>query len=391
MTTTRRNFFLQSAAAGSLLQAQVTEGKATIFEAAAAGDVPRVTQLCDADPEAVHLKSADGRTALHFATAAGKPQMVTFLTTRGANLSAGPESPLLAAVDYPDHDVATAMSQFLIINASDPNARRRDGKTALQLAASRGYGDLAELLIHRGARVASGDGQVATGDAIPILRKAPDIERVHFARRYLQDLRGKPVVRDDTNGLPWTLVNEFARLAHSDFDKVKHMLNANPGLVSTRATWDELAVEAAAHMGLFAMAEWLADKGAPVSTCTAVILGLISRVNEAIAADRQCIFERGAHDLPILAYALYGKEQTAIADALLKAGANIHARAFNLTLLHLAASKGYVEAANLLIEHGADVNATVQTAAGKVTPLALAARGKQSKMEEFLKERGAKI
>jgi ankyrin repeat protein len=391
MTTTRRNFFLQSAAAGSLLQAQVTEGKATIFEAAAAGDVPRVTQLCDADPEAVHLKSADGRTALHFATAAGKPQMVTFLTTRGANLSAGPESPLLAAVDYPDHDVATAMSQFLIINASDPNARRRDGKTALQLAASRGYGDLAELLIHRGARVASGDGQVATGDAIPILRKAPDIERVHFARRYLQDLRGKPVERDDTNGLPWTLVNEFARLAHSDFDKVKQMLNANPGLISTRATWDELAVEAAAHMGLFAMAEWLADKGAPVSTCTAVILGLISRVNEAIAADRQCIFERGAHDLPILAYALYGKEQTAIADALLKAGANIHARAFNLTLLHLAASKGYVEAANLLIEHGADVNATVQTAAGKVTPLALAARGKQSKMEEFLKERGAKI
>ena len=159
---------------------------------------------------------------------------------------------------------------------------------------------------------------------------------------------------------------------------MKQMLNANPGLISTRATWDELAVEAAAHMGLFAMAEWLADKGAPVSTCTAVILGLISRVNEAIAADRQCIFERGAHDLPILAYALYGKEQTAIADALLKAGANIHARAFNLTLLHLAASKGYVEAANLLIEHGADVNATVQTAAGKVTPLALAARGEKS-------------
>ncbi|HEY2018458.1 MAG TPA: ankyrin repeat domain-containing protein, partial [Bryobacteraceae bacterium] len=312
MTHTRRSFLTQSAVAGGILQAQnAPTTKPTIFEAAAAGDIPLVTELADADPEVVRLRSADGRTALHFATAAGKPQMVTFLMLRGADLSAGPESPLLAAVDYPDHETATAMSQPILVNASDPNARRRDGKSALQLAAARGYGDLAELLIHRGARVASGDSEIATGDAVPVLRNAPTIERTHFDRRYLQDLSGKPVVRNDTNGQPWTLVNEFSRVAHFDFEKVKQMLSAHPALVSTRASWDELAIEAAAHMGLYAMAQWLAERGAPISTCTAVLLGLTDRVKEALAADRQSLFERGAHDLPILAYTVYGKEQVA--------------------------------------------------------------------------------
>lgn len=375
MANTRRKFLMESAAVTGLLHAQAAEqSNPDIFQAAASGDVPRATALLDGDPQLVRQRSADGRTPLHFATAAGKPAMVTFLITRGAELNAGPEIPLLAALDYPDHDAATEMSWFLLANASDPNAKRKDGKSALQIAKARGYADLVEMLIHRGATT----------------KEAPEIDRVHFDRRYLQDVHGKPFTRDDTRGLPFTTINQFVSPAHFDFEKVKKLYNQNPEVLSTRATWDELAIEAAAHTGQVPMAEWLAEKGSPVSTCTAALLGLADHVKEALKQDPLCINERGAHDIAILAYAAYGKEQAGIAELLLKAGANVHSKALSLTPLHLAAIKGYVDLGSLLIDHGADINAQAKTQGQLVTPLALAVKRKQDKMEQFLRSRGAR-
>jgi hypothetical protein len=343
-----------------------------IFQAAEAGDVPRATQILVAQPEVVRTRRADGWTPLHIAARAGKAEMVTFLGSRGAELSAGPETPLLAAVDCADGEAAFLMSQFLLGNASDPNARTSSGRTALEVARARGYREIAELLIHRGAKGAGADGRV---------------EVAWYGRRYASDAKGNPVKRDDLNGLPWTMVNEFARLAHFDFDKVKRMLGDEPGLQNTRASWDELAVEASAHMGRVEMAEWLAERGAAVSTCTAVLLGLGERVREAVAADARSVRERGAHDIAILAYTAYAKPQTAIAETLLKAGADPHGRALNLTALHLAAGKGYMELAELLVERGADVNLAVKTRAGMVTPVEMAVKGKQEKMAEWLRSR----
>ncbi|HXB70774.1 MAG TPA: ankyrin repeat domain-containing protein [Candidatus Acidoferrales bacterium] len=403
MQNSRRNFFLGGLAAAGALRAQVTDQVAAhpaattrldIFQAAAAGDIPRATELADADPEIVRRPTADGRTPLHFATANGKPEMVLFLQLRGAELSAGPESPLLAAVDYPDHDVATAMSQPLLMNASNPNAARHGadgaGKSALHLAAARGYADLAELLIHRGARVTPRETAAATGEAIQVLRNASKIEQVHYNRRYIQDAQGQPVTRDDTNGVPWTQVNQFVRLAHADLEKVKQLCQDTPALLNTRASWDELAVEAGAHVGRVPIASWLADRGAAISTCTAVLLGMAEKVKEAIAADPLCLHERGAHDIAILSYTAWGNPQTAIAEQLLKAGANVDTRSFNMTTLHLAASKGYTDLAALLLEHGADINATYQLKGVATTPLAAAIKAKQEKMEQFLRERGAR-
>jgi len=326
-------------------------------------------------------------------------------------LSAGPESPLLAAVDYPDHDVALAMAQPLLMNASDPNATRlvegagvegggvgvkgggvgvEDGKSALHLACARGYADIAELLIHRGARVTPRETAAATGEAVQVLRNASKIEKVHYNRRYIQDAQGQPVTRDDTNGVPWTKVNEFIRLAHFDFEKVKQLCQDTPALLNTRASWDELAVEAGAHVGRVPIASWLADRGAAISTCTAVLLGMEEKVKEAIAADPLCLHERGAHDIAILSYTAWGNPQTAIAEQLLKAGAKVDTRSFSMTTLHLAASKGYTDLATLLLEHGADINATYQSKGVATTPLAAAIKAKQAEMEQLLRARGAR-
>ena len=49
-------------------------------------------------PRPAHL-NADGRTPLHYACAGASLEMVTRIVSRGGDLSAGPESPLLAAID----------------------------------------------------------------------------------------------------------------------------------------------------------------------------------------------------------------------------------------------------------------------------------------------------
>jgi uncharacterized protein len=361
MKSTRRTFFFASS--GAALCAQTV--KPDIFQAVAAGNLALATELMEATPEITRTRSADGRTPLHYACATADREMVTRIVTRGGDLSAGPESPLLAAIDRPDHDVAFAIAQFLIVNNSDPNARTRDGRTALQIARARGYNDIAELLLHRGAR-ADGPSKVAVA---------------WYGRRYLQDIHGDPVRRDDLNGLPWTVVNQFASVAHADFEKVKSLYKDYPALLNTRASWDESAIEAGAHMGRLDIVSFLADAGFAISTCTAALLGREDMVRTAITADRRVVQERGAHDLPILAYTVFANEQTAIAGHLLKAGADPLVRAFGQTPLHLAASKGYVETAKLLLEHGADVNA------GPVTPLDVATKKNQTKMVEFLKSR----
>jgi ankyrin repeat protein len=349
-----------------------------IFQAAYKGDVPRATALAKLNPAIARLRSPDGRTPLHYAVEGGQTGMISFLTVQGADLSAGPESPLLEAVNYPDHATALAMSTLLLMNASDPNVRRADGRSALELAASRGYADIEELLVHRGAT--GGETNSIT------------VEHIYFGKRYSFDLDGLPYRPEDLDGLPQEFINEFLRLSHFDAERVKHLMKIAPGLIGARATWDESGIEAAAHMGLVPLARHFADHGAPVSTCTATLLGLRDRVEALVKSDPACMRERGAHDIALLAYTAFGDPRLEIADFLLRSGASVHARSLGgLTTLHIAASKGYAELAEILLINGADVNAVAKSGADQITPLTLAIKAKHEKMAEFLKSRGGHV
>jgi ankyrin repeat protein len=143
-------------------------------------------------------------------------------------------------------------------------------------------------------------------------------------------------------------------------------------------------------MGLAPMAQFLADLGAPVSTCTATLLGANDLVKRMVQEDQGCLRERGAHDIALLAYTAFAAERVEIAALLLGAGADVHARSLGQTTLHIAAAKGHVELAQLLLDRGADVNATAKVRGANRTPLAIALETKQTRMADLLSARGGR-
>jgi hypothetical protein len=56
-----------------------------VFEAAALGDLDRLTELLDADPSLANARSGDGFTVLHLAAFFGQAEAATLLLERGAD------------------------------------------------------------------------------------------------------------------------------------------------------------------------------------------------------------------------------------------------------------------------------------------------------------------
>ena len=75
-------------------------------------------------------------------------------------------------------------------------------------------------------------------------------------------------------------IEQFVIAGHGNFAKVKELLEANPALLHTH--WDktnEMAIEAAAHVGNQEIAKYLLSKGASLDICTAAMMGMSDKVN----------------------------------------------------------------------------------------------------------------
>jgi hypothetical protein len=79
--------------------------------------------------------------------------------------------------------------------------------------------------------------------------------------------------------IPTETVREFVTAGHGDLEKVKQMLADQPAVLNLSYDWNpggpETALQAAAHVGSRAVAEYLLDQGAPLDICTAAMLGRI--------------------------------------------------------------------------------------------------------------------
>ena len=133
------------------------EPELDVFDAAAAGDVDRLTELLDADADLVNTYSEDGYTPLHFAAFFSRGPAVRLLLDRGADVGAVSKNdmevqPLHSAVAADARQVVAALLQA----GADVNARQRDGFTPLMAAEEKEKeGDMVRLLMDHGAEEAA--------------------------------------------------------------------------------------------------------------------------------------------------------------------------------------------------------------------------------------------
>lgn len=137
-----------------------------LIESAFKGELADTQVLVEkgASIEAVDSK---GRTALMWAAANGHTSVVEFLHGKGADINAQ-DSDGQTALMYATTRLSTATVQFLLKNGADVNVQsKKQGFTALIIAASGGDEKLVRLLLEYGAdrNLAEHDGSTATDRA----------------------------------------------------------------------------------------------------------------------------------------------------------------------------------------------------------------------------------
>ncbi len=116
--------------------------------------------------------------------------------------------------------------------------------------------------------------------------------------------------------------------------------------------FDETALAAASHMGNRAIAEYLLEQGAPMTVCTAAMLGMTERVAEYLDADESQANARGAHGISIMFHAAMSGN-TDVTELLLARGGGEDMN----DALHGAIDHGHTKMVAWLLEHGVtDIN-----------------------------------
>jgi ankyrin repeat protein len=129
------------------------------------------------------------------------------------------------------------------------------------------------------------------------------------------------------------------------------MLVAEPALLNAAYEWaandHETAIQAAAHVGNRAIAEYLLAQGAPLHICTAAMLGQQAEVERLIAGDPTQIDATGAHGIALLTHAALSGS-VALVQWLVAHGA----RSGISAALHNAVSRGDMDVTRWLLQHG---------------------------------------
>lgn len=126
-----------------------------VFDAAAVGDVARLTQLLDADPDQVGAWSGDGFTPLHLAAFFDRGDAVRLLLDRGADVHATARNDMrVQALHSAVAAQSTEIVAALLVAGADPNARQQGDYTPYMAAVEHDNAGLMRLLQDHGAETA---------------------------------------------------------------------------------------------------------------------------------------------------------------------------------------------------------------------------------------------
>jgi uncharacterized Ntn-hydrolase superfamily protein len=208
--------------------------------------------------------------------------------------------------------------------------------------------------------------------------------RVDDAEHPLEDLRALLKIFRLERPLQKS-IDEFVTAAHHDLATVRSRIAAQPILVHARASWEENATEAAAHVGRTDIVEFMLSQGGMMDICTAAMLGRRQDVERFLKDDPSSVRAVGAHRIPVLYYPVIGGHRE-IAELLLARGADVNAGTGGTTPLHGAAIADRADLAEWLLNHGAAASPLNHE---KKTPLTIAVQQGHAGVAKVLRAAGA--
>jgi ankyrin repeat protein len=179
----------------------------------------------------------------------------------------------------------------------------------------------------------------------------------------------------------------FELLHAGDTDGLRRVLQQDPTASEARDSTGVSLLMHSLYRGRRDLAELIASKKKAVDIFEAAALGLLDRLKECLRDDASAIDSRSKDGFTALHFACFFGQPDA-ARLLIESGAAVDAVAANPTKvmpLHSAASARNLEAARLLLEHGAPGIVNARQQAGWVPIHAAAQNGDRPMVELLLK------
>ena len=371
-------------------------------EAVAGGHWKIVDQELSANPGYALSRNPRGDSPSHTAVLARQSdyliQFVTYARDFNAKSSGRQDrTPVHLAAACPRAEDAEPLMQNLLQNGGSATSVDRDGNTPLHLCAATNNLFAARMLLRKGASPIARNNLDETPlevarrskvtEMVGLFEDSDQIPRDYYAGRFAARRDGTTVQRDDTQGLPQSLVNEFVIVSHFNAERMQKLLQQCPDLLNTRSSFDELAVEAGAHMGRRDIAGLLLDRGAPYSICTAVMFGETNDVKRMLQVDPLRIHERGPHDFLLTFYPAFGTGSIEMMELLLANGARLDWNVRERNPLHVAAEFGQADLCRYLAEKGLNPRQKAFTFKGHLDAIELARGSKHPEIAEMLATR----
>lgn len=372
-------------------------------EAVAGGLWKTVQQMLSANPGYALSQNARGDFPSHTAVLARQPEYLIQFATFARDFNAKSigrrnMTPVHLAAACPSPEDSEPLMQNLLQNGGLATTTDDHGDTPLHLCASTKNVFASQMLLRKGANDTARNNDCETPldiaeranapELIDLLRRADTVPRDYYGRRLTILRDGTAVQRDDTQGLPQALINDFIIVSHFSTERMQKWLRQCPDLLNTRSSWDELAVEAGAHTGRQDIAGFLLDRGAPYSVCTAAMFGQTNDVKRMIDEDAARIRERGAHDFLLTFYPAFGSGSIEVMELLAARGADLTWNVRGRNPLHVAAEFGQIDLSRYLVEKGLNPRQKAFTFKGHLDAIELARGSKHPELAEMLTKTG---